>query len=107
MKSYKYKFILWQLISACDSGDFDDITLEVVQNHANSGTISEFMIEKFGSSYDFSIIDAGDWENIGESWRRIANAIDPARKFGVNSKGICLLMAYALESSQMLESSGA
>jgi len=107
MRPYKYKFMLWQLISACDSGKYNTLSIEEVQRHANSGTIASFMVEKFGRDCDFSVFEPSDWTIIGETWGNIANAIDPSRKFGVDKKGICLLMAYALESLQMLESEDA
>jgi len=39
-----------------------------------------------------------DRAEINELWANLANAIDAKRKFGVTKKGMCLLMAYALES---------
>ena len=104
MRPYKYRFMLWQLISACDTGKYDSLSIDEVQRHANSGTIASFMIDTFDTHCDFSIFEPSDWTIIGETWGNIANAIDPSRKFGVDNKGICLLMAYALESQQMLES---
>jgi len=40
---------------------------------------------------------------VSDTWASINNAIDASRKFGVERRGICLLMAYALESLQMME----
>lgn len=102
MRPAQYKFMLWQLISACDSGKYDTLSIEEVQKNADAGTISSFMIEKFGSDCDFSIFEAKDWIVINDTWGSIANAIDSRRKFGVEKRGICLLLAYALESLQML-----
>jgi hypothetical protein len=48
-----------------------------------------------------------DWMVLADTWARIANAVDAKRKFGVENKGIYLLMAYALESCQMLTSAEA
>jgi hypothetical protein len=104
MKPFKYRFMLWQLIAACDSGQYDDLSIEDVKQHANAGTIASFMVETFGRDCDFSIFGPSEWTAISETWGSIANAIDSRRKFGVDRKGICLLMAYALESLQMLES---
>lgn len=36
---------------------------------------------------------------MSDAWAEIANAVDAKRKFGVE-KGMCLLLAYALESLQ-------
>lgn len=103
MKPYKFKFMLWQLIAECDSGKHDDLSLDEVHRHAESGNISTFMMERFGDDADFSIFEPKDWAFIDETWSNIANAVAYGRKFGVESKGICLLMAYALQSLQMLE----
>jgi len=107
MRPFKYNFVLWQLIAACDSGKYDTLSIDEVHRHADAGTIASFMMEKFGGDSDFSMFEPSDWTTIGETWSRIANAVDYSRKFGVDSKGICLLMAYALESLQMLDSEAA
>lgn len=103
MRPSQYRFMLWQLIAACDSGKYDDLSLDEVQRHADAGTIASFMVDRFGQDSDFSLFEPSDWATIGETWGSIANAIDPRRKFGVEKRGICLLMAYALESLQMLD----
>ena len=103
MRPVQYRYMLWQLIAACDSGKYDTLSLDEVQKHADAGTIASFMVEKFGQDSDFSIFEPSDWATISETWGSIANAIDPGRKFGVEKRGICLLMAYALESLQMLD----
>jgi len=104
MRPFKYKFMLWQLIAASDSGKHDTLSYEDVWRHANDGTSASFIKETFHGDFDLSIFEPSDWATINETWARIANVIDASRKFGVNNKGICLLMAYALESFQMLES---
>ncbi len=102
MKAYKYRHLLWQFISALDSGKYDKLDIEEVRRHANAGTISAFLIDRFGTDCDFSIFEPSDWAAISATWANIANAADARRKFGVENKGISLLMAYALESFQQL-----
>ena len=80
------------------------LDIDVVKRHANAGTISTFLVDRFGADSDFSIFEPQDWTIIGETWASIANAVDARRKFGVENKGISLLMAYALQSLQMAES---
>jgi hypothetical protein len=103
MKPYKYRFLLWQFIAALDSGDHDSLSIEEVQRHTIAGTIASFLIDRFGSDCDFSIFEPQDWITISETWASMANAIDAKRKFGVENKGISLLMAYTLEGLQMRE----
>ena len=103
MKASKYRFLLWELIAALDSGKYDSLEIEEVKRHANAGTIPAFLVDRFGADLDFSIFEAQDWTAIGETWASIANAIDAKRKFGVENKGISLLLAYTLQSLQMLQ----
>jgi hypothetical protein len=104
MKTYKYRFLLWQLIAALDSGNYDSLSIAEVKRHANAGTIADFLVDRFGAVFDFSIFALKDWTDINETWASIANAVDARRKFGVENKGISLLMAYTLQSLQQLES---
>jgi hypothetical protein len=103
MKAYKYRFLLWQFIGAADSGKYDALSIEEVSRHAAAGTIPSFLIDRFGSDLDLSIFEPQDWIAISETWGNIDNAVNASRKFGVERRGICLLMAYALESLQMME----
>lgn len=103
MKAYKYRFLLWQLIAALDSGKYNSLSISEVKRHADAGTISAAVIDRFGGDADFSIFEPKDWADINETWSSIANAVDARRKFGVENKGIALLMAYTLQSIQQLE----
>lgn len=104
MEPNKYRFLLWGFIGAMDTGKYDSLSVEEVHRHADVGNIQAFLLERFGSDLDLSLIEGQDWAFISETWASISNAIDERRKFGVENRGICLLMAYALESLQMLQS---
>jgi hypothetical protein len=103
MKAFKYTFLLSELLAAADSGKYDTLGIDEVSRHANAGTIPSFLVDRFGRDLDLSIFEADDWRELSELWSSLANAVDARRKFGVQNKGICLLMAYALESQQMLQ----
>ena len=49
------------------------------------------------------MMEPEDWTALSELWFNLDNAVDARRKFGVENKGIALLMAYALESFQSLD----
>lgn len=100
MNASSYRFLLWQLIAAADTGDFDKLSIDDVKLHARGGTISKFMQEKFGEIADFSIIKADDWKEIDQTFQDMENAINARRKFGVEHRGITLLMAWTLEGVQ-------
>jgi hypothetical protein len=103
MRSNKYRHLLWYLISAADSGKYDSLSIEEVSHHAKAGTIPAFLIDRFCADLDLSLFESQDWQILGESWASIDNAVSFRRKFGVEKRGLCLLMAFTLESMQMME----
>ena len=48
MNASSYRFLLWQLIAAADTGDFDKLSIEDVRLHARGGTTSKSRSRKFG-----------------------------------------------------------
>jgi hypothetical protein len=100
MKASDYRFLLWQLIAAADTGDFDGLSIDDVRLHARAGTISKFLQETFRKVADFSIFTDENWKEIDSDFENMDNAIDARRKFGVENRGITLLMAWTLEGVQ-------
>jgi hypothetical protein len=106
MEPSRLRFLLWGFIAALDSGKYDKLDIEEVRRHADARTTKQFLVDRFGKDLDLSLLDANDWAFIDETWANIANAVDARRKFGVERKGISLLMAYTLESMQMMQRQG-
>jgi hypothetical protein len=102
MKAFKHRTLLWEFIGALDSGAYDDLNIDDVRRHANAGTIHAFIVDRF-PDFDLSAFDGRDWKHLAQTWANIANAVDSRRKFGFRNSGLALLMAYALETTQMLE----
>ena len=63
MKPSNYRFLLWQLLAALDTGEFDRLSAENVRHHARGGTISKFLQDTFGAVADFSIFTAENWKD--------------------------------------------
>ena len=100
MKPHKYHLLLWEFIGALDTGKYDSLPIEEVQQHAAAGTVQAFLVDRFGSDLDLSFIEPQEWTVISETWAGIADVVNSRRKFGVENRGICLLIAYTLESLQ-------
>ncbi len=49
---------------------------------------------------DLSLMEPSDWEELSEEWQGFEHAIDAGRKMGVSNRGLCLLLAYSLQSTQ-------
>lgn len=100
MSPYKFLHLAREFNALLDTGKYDDITLERIYRSINSGRLREFLGE-FDREVDFSIIEEVDWTEISDEWKQFANAIDAGRKLGVSERGLCLLVAYAIESAHM------
>lgn len=94
---------MWEFIAASDMEKYDSVTATEVARSAEAGTIRAFLQERFGSDLDFSLLKPEDWAAVTETWANLANAVDARRKFGVQNRGVSLLMAYTLQSLQTLE----
>jgi hypothetical protein len=46
------------------------------------------------------MLDPKDWEHLDWEFVSMYNAIDASRKFGVDNKGIALLLGYVLQGMQ-------
>ena len=100
MKASSYRYLLWNLIAASDTGKFDKLNIDDVRLHASGGTISKFIQETFGGDSDFSMLKVEDWKSLDEEILSMDNAIDSRRKFGVENRGLSLLMAWSLQGVQ-------
>ena len=92
---------IWQLIAALDSGRSNSLSFSEVGRHADAGPFSA-VNDRIGGDANFGFFEPKDSADVNEAWSSIANAVDARRKFGVENKGIALLMAYTLQSIQQL-----
>jgi hypothetical protein len=97
--------LILQLNKLIDSGEYDDITIDEIHNHINDGTILRFLGER-GQEGNFSIHSGktyGDFESFYVKQLQSlydAYAGDERRKWGVQNKGLCLLLAWTNEIIQ-------
>jgi len=103
MKATKYRILLWQFIAALDTGKFDGLGIDDVRLHARGGITSKFLREQFSEVADFSAFTDEDWKSLNDEMASMENAIGAARKFGVENRGLSLLMAWALHGVEMNE----
>ena len=98
--------VLFGLSCLLDSGNADDITLEDVKAHARDGDLIQFLTEKAGGSFGDGFLDAPGWEGFSawyvERIRENCHAMDgrERRKYGIENRGICLLISYTAEILQ-------
>ena len=99
--------LILQLNKLIDTGNYDDITIEEVHQHIDEGTILEFLRQRGQADIDLSVhLDTnayGDFRNFYiKQLQSIRNAYagDERRRWGVQNKGLCLLIAWTNEIIQ-------
>jgi len=90
-----------------DLGKYDGITIEDIYKAINNGSILRYLKEKAGDDIDLSIYLKTKTFNDFESWyvehlQSLYNAYsgDENRKWGIQNRGLCLLLAWTNEIIQ-------
>jgi hypothetical protein len=96
--------MLFGLSSMLDSGQYDNITFQDVKRHSHDGDLIPFLKERAGGFFASNIFDAhpnfSKWftEEIAKNCIRMHN--NERRKYGVQQRGLCLLVSYTAEILQ-------
>ena len=85
---------------AAGSGKYDDISIDDVKRAIGDGTVFEFLKTRLGHDVDLSLLEPSHRKELLEEWQFLATDVDEGRKFFVDRGGLCLLVAYLLESIQ-------
>jgi len=100
MRLTTYTITAFQLNSALDSGAYDDIDVSTMKKHLDDGSVFDFLEKRMGLDMDLSFLDGPERAALLDEWQDMAGAISARRKFGVEHKGLALLLAYVLEGIQ-------
>ncbi len=102
MEITKLTVLGFHLNGALGSGQYGNISIPVVEQAVDDGTIFELVEDRLGHTAGLSTLDDDDRAELLDEWQRIQNAADLG-KLAVQegSPGLCLLVAYLLEGIQM------
>ncbi len=96
--------ILFGLSSMLDSGEHDDITIKQVKDHARTGDLIDFLKSKNGGSFAMNVTDISPvfrkWYTDQMADNCHAMSGRERRKYGVENRGLCLLISYTAEILQ-------
>jgi len=95
-------FIGFYLNGAQGNGRHDSISIEDVKAELEKGTLFEYLQRELGHDIDTSIFTEEEKVALNAEWLDIALAVNESRKMCVEKGGLCLLVAYVLESIQGL-----
>jgi hypothetical protein len=94
---------LFGLSAMLDSGQHDDITVEDVKRHSRGGDLLKFLRDRNGGSFAMGIAEGNEFGR----WyaKQIADKCEATdgrerRKYGIENRGLCLLISYTAEIVQ-------
>jgi hypothetical protein len=93
-------FLAFYLNGAIDTGRYDDLGIDEIKREVREGTIFTFLRNRLGSDIDLSVLDAPKEEELLAEWQDMLAAVNERRKFGIEHRGLPLLVAYLLEGVQ-------
>ena len=107
LKLTAFTHLILELNSMLDTGRHDTITVAEIRQHIEDGSILRFIRERGGKDIDLSILlDAGTYGNFEAFYVSYLQSICGAyagnerRKWGVENRGLCLLIAWTNEIIQ-------
>jgi hypothetical protein len=96
--------MLFGLSAMLDTGEHDDITIEEVKRRASDGDLLDFLKTRAGGSFAMNLHEAhpgfARWyvAQIAENCGVMAGR--ERRKYGIERRGLCLLVSYTAEIIQ-------
>ncbi|MCI5157448.1 MAG: hypothetical protein D3906_03240 [Candidatus Electrothrix sp. AUS1_2] len=108
MKLTYLTYLLLEINAVIDTGKYDHISIEDVHREIKNGTVLKLIAREAASDIDLSLrLDKRDDElNFERHYLRHLQSIyggcagQERRKWGVENKGLCLLVAWTMEIIQ-------
>jgi len=100
MKTLPLVIFLDVITRAIDTGQFDKITVQDIQNHINKKDLFPFLASKFKTKL-FNLISPADQKTISSLYfdqnSVYSNSTKIRGKWGVQNRGLALLVIWGLE----------
>ncbi len=100
MRITNLTFLAFYINGAIDSGKYSDVSISLIADQIEAGTIFAFLQARLADDIDLSILDEAKRKELLSEWQDLLAAVNARRKFGVEKNGLCLLVAYLLEGIQ-------
>ncbi|WP_279483837.1 hypothetical protein [Aureimonas sp. SK2] len=92
-------FIALQINAAIDNRELEDISIDTVRREIEAGTILAFLRRGI-RDMDLTHLTAETEAELLAEWQEIDAAVNAGRKFGVEHRGLTLLVAFLIEGMQ-------
>ncbi|MGE8131194.1 hypothetical protein ACQKQD_29860 [Methylobacterium sp. NPDC080182] len=98
--------IAFHLNRAIESGQHDAVTVDDVRQAVRTGTIFSDLRMQLGIDGDLSLMDAATEAELLTEWQDMEITVDLVRAFGIERRGLSLLMAFLIEGIRRRAQSG-
>lgn len=102
MKLSQLTFIAFYLNGAQGNGRHNGISIDDVKTELEKGTLFHYLDKELGQDIDTSVFSDDEKIALNAEWLDMSLAVNEDRKMCVEKGGLCLLVAYVLESIQRL-----
>lgn len=102
MRLSQLTFIGFYLNGAQGTGKYNSISIDDIKKELKKGTLFKYLEEKLGQDIDTSIFTDDEKVILNAEWFDFAESVNESKKMCVEKGGLCLLIAYVLESIQRL-----
>ena len=92
--------IAFHLNRAIESGRHDIVTVDDVRGAVRAGTIFSDLRMQLDLDGDLSLMDAVTEAELLAEWQDMEVSVDLVRSFGIERRGLSLLMAFLIEGIQ-------
>lgn len=102
MRLTYYCYFLQNINSAIDSGKYQDISVEEVEDRIERGDLVPYLRERLGEDVDLSLPDPSMAAELNAKLQDLLGGYRgrERRKWGVEHSGLCLLVAWTSEIIQ-------
>lgn len=102
MRISQLTFLGFYLNGAQGSGRYNSISIQDVKTQLAEGTLFEYLQQQLGLDIDLTVFSDEEKAFLTNEWLDMSEEVNETSKFAVEKGGLCLLMAYTLESIQRL-----
>ena len=88
--------LLYHLNHALDTGRYDSITLDEIEEQAEIKQVLPYLKSKLGRDLDISLFSEADLKEVSRCYKTAMHVIDPRRKMGVENRGLCLVIGWTI-----------
>src|ERR1043166_954193 len=102
MRLTSLTFLILNVNAALDTGKYDHFTIQDVEERIENREVIPWLVSELGKDIDLSVFDTATVNELHDGLLDIlgGNKGRESRKWGIEKRGLCLLVAWVVELIQ-------